>query len=36
LTNIAARYNTTVLALMQANNITNMDLIFLGLTLVIP
>ena len=36
LTNIAARYNTTVPALMQANNITNMDLIFLGLTLVIP
>jgi len=36
LTNIAARYNTTVSALMQANNITNMDVIFLGLTLVIP
>ena len=36
LTKIAARYNTTVPALMQANNITNMDLIFLGLTLVIP
>jgi len=36
LTNIAARYNTTVAALMQANNITNMDLIFLGLTLIIP
>jgi LysM repeat protein len=36
LTNIAARYNTTVPALMQANNITNMDLIFLGLTLIIP
>jgi LysM repeat protein len=36
LTNIAARYNTTVAALMQANNITNMDLIFLGLTLLVP
>jgi LysM repeat protein len=36
LTNIAARYNTTVAALMQANNITNMDLIFVGLTLIIP
>jgi len=36
LTNIAARYNTTVPALMQANNITNMDLIFVGLTLLIP
>ena len=36
LTSIAARYNTTVPALMQANNITNMDLIFWGLTLVIP
>ena len=36
LTNLAARYNTTVPALMQANNITNMDLIFLGLTLIIP
>ncbi len=36
LTNIAVRYNTTVPALMQANNITNMDLIFLGLTLIIP
>ena len=36
LTNIAARYNTTVPALMQANNITNLDLIFLGLTLIIP
>jgi len=36
LTKIAARYNTTVPALMQANNITNMDLIFVGLTLIIP
>jgi LysM domain len=36
LTNIAARYNTTVAALMQANNITDMNLIFVGLTLVIP
>jgi nucleoid-associated protein YgaU len=36
LANIAERYNTTVAALMQANNITNMDVIFVGLTLVIP
>ena len=36
LTSIASRFNTTVSALMQANNITNMDLIFWGLTLVIP
>ena len=36
LTKIAARYNTTVAALMQANNITNIDLIFVGLTLIIP
>jgi len=36
LTNIAARYNTTIPALMQANNITNMNVVFLGLTLIIP
>jgi len=36
LTNIAARYNTTIAALMQANNITDMNLIFLGLTLLVP
>ena len=36
LTSIAARFNTTVPAIMQANNITNVDLIFWGLTLVIP
>ena len=36
LTSIAARYNTTVPALMQANNITNMNLIFLGLTILVP
>jgi hypothetical protein len=36
LANIAARYNTTVSAIMLANNITDMNLIFVGLTLVIP
>jgi LysM repeat protein len=36
LAQIAQRFNTTVAALMQANNITDQDLIFWGMTLVIP
>ena len=36
LTRIAARFNTTVQAIVQANNIVNPNLIFVGQVLVIP
>ena len=36
LSQIAARYNTTVAAIMKANNLTNADLIFVGQVLLIP
>jgi LysM repeat protein len=33
---LAAHYNTTIQAIVQANNITNTDLIFIGQNLIIP
>jgi len=36
LSQIAARYGTTVAAIMKANNLTNADLIFVGQVLLIP
>jgi LysM repeat protein len=33
---LAARYNTTIQAIVQANNITNIDVIFIGQKLIIP
>ncbi|NLZ51679.1 MAG: LysM peptidoglycan-binding domain-containing protein [Thermoanaerobacteraceae bacterium] len=36
LSQIAARYGTTVAAIMRANNLTNADLIFVGQVLLIP